>query len=219
MTDADVAKYLREHPEFFDAHVDILAQIQIPDPHEGRAIPISERQLSQLRQRNRILEAKLAELITFGEENDGISERMHRITLTLISAPSLDDVLGTLYFHLREDFSVPHVALRVWGLENPPARDEFSAVSDEMQAFVTSLTVPYCTSHAMFDSLQWFPAAQPTLHSFAYIKLTNEKLGGLIVLASEDAERFYPEMGTLYLQRLGDITSATIARQLDWPTG
>ena len=215
MTDAEVAQYLQEHPEFLDAHVDILANIRIPDPHEGRAIPIAERQLTQLRQRNRILEAKLAELITFGEENDAISERMHRITLALISAPGLDDVLGTLYFHLREDFSVPHIALRVWESENSPARDEFSAVSDEVLAFATSLTVPYCTSHPMFDSIQWFEKAQPPLQSFAYIKLAGEKLNGLMVLASEDAERFYPEMGTLYLQRLGDITSAAIARHLD----
>ncbi len=215
MTDADVTQYLQEHPEFLDAHVDILAKIRIPDPHEGRAVPIAERQLTQLRQRNRILEAKLAELITFGEENDAISERMHRITLALISSSSLDDALGTLYFHLREDFSVPHIALRAWGSEKPPARDEFSAVSDELLAFATSLTVPYCTSHAMFDSIQWFAEAQPPLQSFAYVKLAGKPLDGLMVLASEDAQRFYPEMGTLYLQRLGDITSAVIARHLD----
>lgn len=215
MTDADVAQYLQEHPEFLDAHADILAKIKIPDPHEGRAIPLAERQLSQLRQRNRILEAKLVELITFGEENDAIGERMHRITLALISAPSLDDVLGTLYFHLREDFSVPHIALRAWGIENPPGREEFSDVSEELLAFATSLTVPYCTSHAMFDSSQWFTEAQPPLQSFAYIKLGGEKLDGLIVLASEDAQRFYPEMGTLYLQRLGDITSAVLTRHLN----
>ncbi|UCH49513.1 MAG: DUF484 family protein, partial [Betaproteobacteria bacterium] len=86
---------------------------------------------------------------------------------------------------------------------------------DEVLAFATSLTVPYCTGHAMFDSIQWFAEAQPPLQSFAYIKLAGEKLDGLMVLASEDAERFYPEMGTLYLQRLGDITSAAIARHLD----
>ena len=86
MTDADVAQYLQEHPEFFDAHVDILAKIRIPDPHEGRAIPIADRQMAQLRERNRILEDKLAELITFGEENDAIGERMHRVTLAAVWA-------------------------------------------------------------------------------------------------------------------------------------
>ena len=215
MTDSDVAQYLQEHPEFLDAHVDILAKINIPDPHEGRAIPIAERQVSQLRDRNRILEGKLAELITFGEENDAIGERMHRVTLALISAPTLEDVLRTLYFHLREDFSVPHIAVRLWAVGNPPAIDEFSPISEEVLAFAQSLTAPYCSRQPMFDSLQWFTEAQPPLESFAHIKLAGENLQGLMVLASEDVQRFYPEMGTLYLQRLGDITSATLARYIE----
>ena len=31
---------------------------------------------------------------------------------------------------------------------------------------------------------------------------------------SEDAQRFYPEMGTLYLKRLGDLAAATLLRYL-----
>jgi uncharacterized protein YigA (DUF484 family) len=38
---------------------------------------------------------------------------------------------------------------------------------------------------------------------------------GLLALASEDAQRFYPEMGTLYLKRLGDLVSAAVARHLE----
>jgi hypothetical protein len=215
MTDADVAQYLEEHPEFLDAHVDILARIRIPDPHEGRAIPIAERQMAQLRERNRILEDKLAELIAFGEENDAISERMHRVTLALIAAPNLDDVLGTFYYHLREDFTVPHIAIRIWSIENGPQRDEFGQVSEEVLAFANSLASPYCAHHAMFESIDWFAQAEPQIQSFAYVKLAGEKFSGLMVLASEDEERFYPEMGTLYLQRLGDIASAAIARYLE----
>jgi len=64
----------------------------------------------------------------------------------------------------------------------------------------------------MFDSINWFGQEQPAIQSFAYVKLAAENFNGLMVLASEDEERFYPEMGTLYLQRLGDIASAAIAR-------
>jgi uncharacterized protein YigA (DUF484 family) len=215
MTEADVAQYLQEHPEFFDAHADILAKINIPDPHEGRAIPIAERQMSQLRDRVSILEEKLKELITFGEENDVISERMHRVTLALISASSLEDGLRTLYFHLREDFAVPHVAVRIWGVGEAPDLDAFSSVSEEVHAFADSLKAPYCASRPVLDSINWFEEAQPPLQSFAYVKLGGDKLDGLMVLASEDAQRFYPEMGTLYLQRLGDTASAAMARYLE----
>ena len=33
-------------------------------------------------------------------------------------------------------------------------------------------------------------------------------------MASEDAQRFYPEMGTLYLQRLGELAAASLAGSL-----
>jgi len=214
MTDEDVAQYLQEHPEFLDDHADILAKLKIPDPHDGRAIPIAERQLSQLRERNTVLEEKLHELVTFGEENDVIGERMQRITLALLASASLEDVLGTIYFNLREDFAVPHIALRLWQVENHPDLVEFSKVSEELLVFAASLAAPYCAHHPMFDSMQWFGDTQPPLQSFAYVALGDDNPRGLLALASEDAERFYPEMGTLYLQRLGEITTAAISRYL-----
>jgi uncharacterized protein YigA (DUF484 family) len=37
---------------------------------------------------------------------------------------------------------------------------------------------------------------------------------GLLALGSEEAERFFPEMGTLYLTRIGDLTASALRRQL-----
>jgi len=37
----------------------------------------------------------------------------------------------------------------------------------------------------------------------------------LLALASEDAQRFYPEMGTLYLQRLGEVAAASLLRSAE----
>jgi uncharacterized protein YigA (DUF484 family) len=34
----------------------------------------------------------------------------------------------------------------------------------------------------------------------------------LLVLASEETRRFYPEMGTLYLERLGQLIGAALVR-------
>ncbi len=214
MTDDDVVQFLQEHPEFFDAHADILTSIKIPNPHDGRAVSIVERQLAQLRERNSILEEKLHELIEFGEENDAISERMHRITLALLCAATLKDALRTLYFNVREDFAVPHIAVRMWRVDDHPDLVEFSEVSEELRVFAESLTAPYCAHHPMFDSIQWFGETDSPLLSFAYVALGDDTRRGLLALASEDAQRFYPEMGTLYLQRLGEIASAAISRYL-----
>jgi uncharacterized protein YigA (DUF484 family) len=50
--------------------------VTLPDPHSGRAISITEKQLFNLRDKVRTLEAKLVELIGFGEENDAISDKV-----------------------------------------------------------------------------------------------------------------------------------------------
>ena len=39
-------------------------------------------------------------------------------------------------------------------------------------------------------------------------------LAGGVGGRSEDAQRFYPEMGTLFLSRIGDLVSATLQRLL-----
>src|SRR5688572_3835046 len=126
MTPDAVASYLKEHPEFFEDYADLLADIYIPHPHGGRAIPISERQILTLRERGRQLETKLREVIRFGEENDAIGEKVHRLSIALMGARDLPALLNAVDFNLREDFSVPHVALRVWR-EAPSQLGEASA--------------------------------------------------------------------------------------------
>ncbi len=76
-----VAGYLRDNPTFFEDYAPILAEIQLPHPHGGRAISISERQILTLREKNKIVEAKLTELIQYGEENDKLSEKIHHLAV------------------------------------------------------------------------------------------------------------------------------------------
>ncbi|HXZ97307.1 MAG TPA: DUF484 family protein [Burkholderiales bacterium] len=209
---AEVAAFLEAHPEFFEEYADLLADIYIPHPHGGRAIPISERQILTLRERNHHLEAKLRELIQFGEENDAIGERMHRIALALINARNLESLLHSLYFNLREDFAVPHVALRLWGINSNQQMPEFSAISEKLRVFSEALAGPHCCPQ--FEGADWFGEDAPRLRSFALVALRSESVFGLLALASEDAKRFFPEMGTLYLKRLGELTSASLMRYL-----
>src|SRR5688572_24498421 len=100
MTPDSVLNYLKQNPEFFDEHADFLATIFTPHPHGGRAISISERQVLTLREKGKQLEGKLRELIEFGEENDAISEKLHRLTLALVGARDAETVIEALYFHL-----------------------------------------------------------------------------------------------------------------------
>ena len=213
MRPEDVAAYLKEHPEFFEHYAEMIADMNIPHPHGGRTIPISERQILSLRERSKQLEGKLREIIQFGEENDAIGEKMHRATLALMGARDLASVINVTHYHLREDFAVPHVVLRLWHA-NRQDTPEFALASDATRAFAESLAHPLCSAHVMVDTASLFGGAAPLLKSYAYVPLRSTECFGLLALASEDQHRFYPEMGTLFLSRLGDMIDAALLRYL-----
>ena len=214
LTVDQVAEYLRQNPGFFEQHVEILTNLQIPHPHGGRAVSIGERQLLALREKSKILEDKLHELIQFGEENDAVGEKVHRLACRLIEAPSLDAALDTLYLDLLDHFAVPHVAVRLWNVaeENPDTK-EFAPVAAEMRQFIEQMTAPYCGQHAVYESQAWFGEAAAHLKSFALVPLARDQVTfGVVALASEDPKRFYAEMGTLYLARIGELVSHALWR-------
>jgi uncharacterized protein YigA (DUF484 family) len=215
MKPEDVAGYLQQHPEFFEQYADALAEISIPHPHGGRTISISERQILALREKGKQLEGKLREIIQFGEQNDAIGEKMHRLALALLGARDIGAVVNLVYHNLREDFAVPHVVLRVWRTDGRADLPEFSPVSGAVRDFAASLAHPYCCAHAMVDSAALFGEAAPHLRSFSYVPLRDGDAFGLVVFASEDPQRFYPEMGTLYLKRLGELVAAALAWRLN----
>jgi len=210
----EVAAYLKEHPEFFELYADLLGEIYVPHPHGGRAIPITERQIVTLRDKNKQLEGKLREVLRFGEENDAISEKVHRLSVALLAASDIRGVLNSVYLSLREDFEVPHVALRVWRANAHAGLPEFKPLSAASREFAASLANPHCGGHAVVDTVSLFGEAAARLRSFSHIPLRERETFGVLVLASEDPQRFYPEMGTLYLKRLGGLVGAAIARHV-----
>lgn len=214
MKPEEVAVWLKEHPEFFEHYAEQISHITIPHPHGGRAIPISERQTLTLREKAKQLEGKLRELIQFGEENDAIGDKVHRIATALLAASDIRGALNAVYLSLREDFAVPHVALRVWRSSNHSDLPEFKPASEASREFAASLANPHCSAHAMVDTAGLFGEAAAHLRSFSYVSLRDSETFGLLALASEDPQRFYPEMGTLYLKRIGELISASLARNL-----
>lgn len=201
-----IADFLTRNPNFFNEFPTLLAELNIPHPHGTHAVSMSERQLIAMRDKVRMLENKLAELIQFGEENDGISEKLHALTLALVAAKTPQDIAGSLALHLREGFAVPHHALRLLAE---------GGLSAEATTAITTLLQPVCGALAVPQASDWFGEVSPHLRSFACIPLRTAASSpslGLLVLASEEDKRFYTGMGTLYLGRLGQTVAAALTR-------
>lgn len=216
MNAEDVAHYLKENPQFFEQYAEMIADINIPHPHGGRTIPISERQILTLRERGKQLESKLREVIQFGEENDVVGQKIHTLSLALLRARDAQAVVAAALQHVREDFAVPQAVMRVWRGATHDAI-EFQPVSDATRDYAAKLAEPGCSAEPAVDTAALFADGLPKSGSFAYVPLRDPRDGstfGLLALASEEPRRYYAGMGTLYLSRLGDLIACALAAHL-----
>ena len=211
MKATDVALYLQNNPQFFEENLSLLTEIILPHPHGGRTISLSERQLLALREKNKGLEKKLHDMVEFAQDNDALQHKVNQFACSLFGHNTLPAMSDAITRNLREIFTVPHIVLHTWQSQPPSA---------EILAFTDQQTLPVCSHHAMHDTLIWFGEAGAHLRSFAYLPLhaghqpTGQPSIGLMIIASEDAQRFYPEMGTIFLQRIAGIASCALRQFL-----
>ena len=218
--DADaVARYLRDHPEFFDQHADLLGTFTLPHPHGGRAISLQERQVEVLRERHRTLELKLAELIRIGEENDAIGGKQQKLTRQLLLAGDAGQLPDIVVDGLGTIFSVPQVAMRLWGLRDEWANLECAQpVPVDVITLANSMPQPFCGPNSDFQAATWLPEGGRDTRSIALLPLRkgiDPKAFGLLVLGSADPDRFRSGMGTAYLERIAEMASAALSRLAD----
>ncbi len=217
ITEQDIANYLANTPGFFERHAELLAAIQLTSPHGQRAVSLQERQMEMLREKIRGLESKIIEMIRHGQENVAIADRLHRWTRALMLTANAGDVPGVLTRELMHLFMIPQAGIRIWGAADAFATLPFAkAVSTDVKSLAASLTLPYCGVNSGFEAAQWLddPASAMSLAMIPLRHGTGIEAFGMLVLASPDPTRYTAEMGTEFLQRIGELASASLSRLL-----
>lgn len=215
ITEQDIADFLLNTPDFFERHAELLASVQLNSGHGKRAVSLQERQAEMLREKIKVLERGLMDMIRYGNENVQIADKLQRWTSKLLLATQARDLPELLVSNVKNEFSVPQVAIKVWDVDAAYDDEPFATgVSSDVKAFTTSLTVPYVGLNSGFEAASWLDHATQAL-SVALIPLRGKgqaEAFGLLVLASPDAQRFNASMGTDFLERIGEIGSAALSR-------
>jgi uncharacterized protein YigA (DUF484 family) len=218
ITEDDIANYLANTPDFFQRHAELLAAVQFTSPHSHRAVSLQERQAEMLREKIKLLEQRIMEMIRNGNENVMLSDKVLRWASTLFLVTDVAELPTRISQDIQDQFSVPQVGLRLWGIAASHASQTYAqGVSDDAKLFASSLNEPFCGLNTGFEAVAWL-AEPAAVASLALVPLRATAADGtlstygMLVLASGDAYRFSSGMGTDFLARIGDIAGAALAR-------
>lgn len=218
ITEDDIANFLVNTPDFFQRHAELLATVQFTSPHSHRTVSLQERQAEMLREKIKLLELRLMEMIRNGNDNVLVSDKILRWAAQLLLGGDPRALPQRIEDEIRHQFAVPQVSLRLWGLAAEYASEPFAqGASEDARLFATSLSEPFCGLNTGFEAVRWLPDPAAAT-SLALIPLRNGAGGptapafGMLVLASGDAQRFTSGMGTEFLARIGELASAALSR-------
>jgi len=204
--DADqVAAYLLLNPDFFESHPQVFEALDVPHP-TGGAVSLVERQVAVLRERNRALTARLDAVIEAAHRHDDQYRKLFELATALAACRDVPALLHALSTHLRRDFGTD--ALRVLARTAPASGAPLLVGDFDATPFAADIerSKPRCLPQAELPTVQPYLDAQTV--SAAILPLAAGTAPALLLLGSHDAERFSPELGTLLLERLAQLTGA-----------
>jgi uncharacterized protein YigA (DUF484 family) len=218
---SQIEDYLQQHPDFFHEHLNLLEQMSIPHP-SGTAISLISKQLELFRIKHHELENQLNTLIEVARDNDTSFIRMHKLTLALLEASTLEQAIVNLDIVLSDYFLTDFVAVRI--IKQCPdstiANLFIEPGSENLKPFLKELTSnqPKCGRPTLAQAKVLFGGSAVEVKSCAIIPMNFTELDGILAIGSREKGRFHYSMGNLFLTQMSEIIGTrliSLLRQTD----
>lgn len=221
-SEAEVAAYLAQDPDFFQRHQRLLSGLNLP--HEaGAAVSLIERQVAVLRDRNVEMRHKVNELMSTAQENDALFAKVRSLTLAMLDVSDwleLNEIYATyMLVDFNADFVCSHV---LQGPRHQPGSfDHIVGYTDTLpQQRLVPGEEPVCTPLRIKELRDIFPSERfsadnelAAVGSAVLIPL-NVHPGGYLAIGSRDVNRFTADLDTLFVEYISDLVSHITARLL-----
>lgn len=212
-----VAAFLRSNPDFLKEFPDLIETLNLSHP-SGAASSLIERQVKQLRSQNHELNRQLNRLMHVAAENEQLMSRLHQFTLELLAITEPAAFFSHLKGRLKEDFNADIV--NVFLFDGDIAAMAGSQVSwlarddDKTQMFQPQLSQNFTVCGRLNESklVVLFDAKAQWVKSSALIPIGTGGHDGMLAIGSSDGTRFYPGMGTLFLDLLANVITSSLAQ-------
>jgi len=209
----EVAAWLRRHPAFLKQFPDLALTLVVPRD-DGPTASLASYQLEVLRDKNRELSRRLAELAGNAQVNERLAVRTHQLTLALMRQDNAADTLKAMAASLAEDFNGDRVRIVLLRPVDGLQADWLQVLGEgdaRLAPFRDCLQEgePICGRLHADKQAVLYGADGDDVQSTALLPLPGV---GLIAVGSHDPNRFYPGMGTLFLRMMGEALAVALQR-------
>lgn len=203
-----IAAWLRQHPDFFVYHQDLLGDLFLP--HEsGPAVSLVERQVAILRERNMDMRHRLSKLLDNARDNDKLFDKTKRLILTLLEGQDLADIIDALYYSFDHDFNIHFTSVILFGnrerIPGSQARVVSLAEAREHIGALLKNNRAICGQFSERETAFLFPKDAAEAGSVALVPLVHGTTFGVLAIGNRDANYYRSSMGTLFLGYIAEV--------------
>lgn len=216
LNDQMIVDYLTDHPEFFNQHQKLLLKLSIPHPLHGDAISLIERRMQLLQVQHSSYKEGFEDLLLTARENEALAARMHFLCLGLLEATDVEMLVHNTEAVLREYFAAEYAQFKLTSTDPKiqfPTALKYEGLTDLFENMFRT-GKPQCGSLTMKQSLALFDNNAPVIITSALIPLRDHKWNGILALGSKSNTRYTEQMGTHFLNRIGELVLARLRNLL-----
>lgn len=222
-SEEEVTRYLRNHPGFFLANEDLLADLKLSHK-TGKAVSLLERQVELLRERNMDVRNRLNNLLDNAQYNERLFEQSKALILSLLEAKRAEELSNALCRHLVSDFEpVDYASLILFAdpskLGGSQLRVEHPEQARAQIGGLLGSQKSVCGVLRPEELGFLFGKHADHIGSAAIMPIKPGTIDGVIAIASKNPEHFRSSMGTLFLDYIAEVVNRSLPKLMRSPFG
>ncbi len=218
MDEKSVIEWLEQNPDLFQRFPKLLESIELIHAESENTSSLIERQVSRLRTNNRDLERKMQQMMQNALENEQLMGKLHKLSLALGETENLAEFFQLLRDELKTRFKADHVYIGLFADNIDTEADlplsTIHSENPELMPFRTLLDGGQTSCGRLArEKLQFLFGRDNHVRSTALVPIGKQGKYGMLAIGSENPGRFFPGMGTMFLELLSETISHRLSLQ------
>lgn len=223
ITADDVVAYLKAHPNFFEEHAELAAELGVTPRVQGPGvIDMQQAILKRFRSEIEKLKDERTEIIANSKQNQIVQNRVQAAVISIIQATTFEKMIHVVTHELPELLDVDFITLAIEANADAPKRAPVRGVYVLAPGAIDAAIGPdkhaRLRSHiagedAFFGEVSRFVKSDVLMR----LKVSSGSPDAVMCFGARDPEAFGPDMATELLFFLAKVLENTMRAWLDLP--